>query len=142
MCLESKDGKVEAQPVEGPAKVSTEGVFVQMGEAGEVGEVDASAQGEDRTEEFHEEVALALGDVGLVNGRHLYEDKAERSLDKRLCEHGSWGLLGGTTDLRPIAFTCKPSQNCTEYCLIPFPRNSSAFRCVMLNVFQHLFHQR
>ena len=106
MGTQAKQHKVEGQPVEGAAEVAAEGVLVKRAEAGQVREGGPAPVREEHVEEFREEVLLALANGGVVNEAHLYEDEAEHGLNEGLCEHRSRGRVGGTTELRPIAFAC------------------------------------
>ena len=102
--------EVEREPIEGARKVTAEALLVQAAEAGQAGEGGPASVGEEHAEELHEEVALALSDGGVAGGAHFCEDETERGLNERWCEHRSRGRLAGTTDLRPMTFSCNSGR--------------------------------
>ncbi|HEV2124562.1 MAG TPA: hypothetical protein VGW38_17555 [Chloroflexota bacterium] len=111
MGAQPHEDQVEGHPVEGPAEVAPEGLFSEATEASHIGEGGSALPRKDDAEELREELPLVFADRAVENGRHLCEDDLEHRRENRGCGHRSWSLLGGTTELRPIAFSRKTAQN-------------------------------
>lgn len=85
MECESKQNEVEADPVEEAGEVTPEGLLVQVGEAGEVGEVGASEVGQEHAEQLGDEALLTKVDGRVVPVTHFHEYGGEYGLEEVQC---------------------------------------------------------
>ena len=74
MAAQAKNNQVEPDPLKRLFEMPPVGLFVKPAEAGQIREIDTSAQRKHRLEQLPQEAALPSPNTAVVNVAHLPED--------------------------------------------------------------------